>query len=78
MTQERKRGKRKIEALSHFSYPIKKGTELLEYCAATGLKVSEIVLANERSLRSYQEINDGLDQIWATMLDSMYVGCHTE
>lgn len=78
VTQERKRGKRKIEALSHFSYPIQKGTELLEYCAATGLKVSEIVLANERSLRSDQEINDGLDQIWATMLDSMYVGCHTE
>ena len=78
VTQERKRGKRKIEALSHFPYPIQTGTELLDYCAATGLNISEIVRANERSLRSDQEINDGLDQIWATMLDSMYVGCHTE
>jgi L-serine dehydratase len=78
VTQERKRGKRKIEALSHFPYPIQKGTELLDYCSQTGLKISEVVRANERSLRSNDEINDGLDQIWATMLDSMYVGCHTE
>ena len=78
VTQERKRGKRKIEALSHFPYPIQKGTELLDFCNQTGLKISEVVRANERSLRSDNEINDGLDQIWATMLDSMYVGCHTE
>ena len=78
VTQERKRGKRKIEALSDFPYPIQKGIELLNYCAQTGLKISEIVRSNERSLRSDQDINEGLDKIWGTMLDSMYVGCHTE
>lgn len=77
VTSERKRGKRKIEDLSHFPYPITAGTELLAYCQETGLPISGVVMANERSLRSEQEIKDGINAIWAVMLDSMYVGCHT-
>lgn len=76
--EERKVEKIKMEKFSHFPFPIEKGTELLAYCKAEGKSISEIVMENEKSLRSEAEIHDGLKEIWNVMLDSMYVGCHTE
>lgn len=76
--KERKRAKKKIEEFSHFPFPVEKATELIAYCKSEGKSISEIVLANERSLRSDDEIDDGLKAIWDVMLDSMYTGCHTE
>ncbi|MGB3345372.1 MAG: L-serine ammonia-lyase [Aequorivita sp.] len=76
--EERKIEKIKMEKFSHFPFPIEKGTELLAYCKAEEKSISEIVMENEKSLRSEQEIHDGLKEIWEVMLDSMYVGCHTE
>ncbi len=76
--EERKVEKIKMEEFSHFPFPIEKGTELLAYCKAEGKSISEIVMENEKSLRSAEEIDQGLKQIWEVMLDSMYVGCHTE
>ena len=76
--EERKRAKKKIEIFSQFPFPTQKGTELLAYCKAEGKSISEIVLENEKSLRTEEEINEGLKAIWDVMLDSMYVGAHTE
>lgn len=76
--EERKREKKKIEIFSHFPFPIEKGVELLAYCKAKGKPISGIVLENEKSLRPEFEINEKLRGIWKVMLDSMYVGCHTE
>ena len=76
--EERKRKKIKLAKFAQFPFPIEKGTELLAYCKAEGKSISEIVLENEKSLRSEAEINDGLKKIWDVMLDSMYVGAHTE
>lgn len=76
--EERKRKKAKMEKFAHFPFPIEKGTELLAICKAEGKSISEIVLENEKSLRSEVEINQKLKEIWEVMLDSMYVGCHTE
>lgn len=76
--EERKTEKIKIEEFSHFPFPIETGAELLAYCKATGKTISEIVMENEKSLRSEAEINEGLRAIWDVMLDSMFVGCHTE
>jgi L-serine dehydratase len=76
--KERKRAKRKLEKFSHFPFPIEKGTELLAYCKSEGKSISEIVLANEKSLRSESEINNNLRAIWDVMLGSMFIGCHTE
>jgi L-serine dehydratase len=76
--KERKRKKMKLEKFAQFPFPIEKGTELLAYCKAEGKSISQIVLENERSLRSEAEITEGLHKIWGVMLDSMYVGCHTE
>ena len=76
--KERKRKKIKMEQFSHFPYQVEKATELLEFCSKEKKSISEIVMANELSLRSEEEIQTGLKAIWDVMLDSMYTGCHTE
>jgi len=76
--KERHRKKIKIEKFSQFPYPIEKSDQLLDYCNSEKKNISEIVMENERSLRSEEEINNKLDTIWNVMLDSMYEGCHTE
>lgn len=61
-----------------FPFPIEKGVELLEYCKSENKKISEIVYENEKSMRSEEEIHSELMRIWDTMLECMYIGCHTE
>ncbi len=76
--KERKRKKIKMAKFAQFPFPVVKGVELLAYCKTEGKSISELVFENEKSLRSEVEINDGLKKIWDVMLDSMYVGAHTE
>ncbi len=76
--KERKNAKKKKEAFGRFPHPVTKATELIEHCNQFNKKISEIVMENERSLRSEEEIDAGLKAIWAVMLESMYTGCHTE
>ncbi|RFN57916.1 L-serine ammonia-lyase [Marixanthomonas ophiurae] len=76
--KERKNKKMKEQKFAQFPFPVHSGVELLSNCKAEGKSISEIVLENEKSLRSEEEINEGLQKIWDVMLDSMYVGCHTE
>ncbi|WP_420601990.1 L-serine ammonia-lyase [Flagellimonas sp.] len=61
-----------------FPCPIKTGEELLRYCEEKRKSISDIVLENELSLRTDTEINKELQRIWDTMLECMYLGCHTE
>lgn len=76
--EERKNAKKKIEIFKQFPFPIEKATELLAYCTEKNKPVSAIVLENEKSLRTEAEIDEGLKAIWDVMLESMYIGCHTE
>lgn len=76
--EERKNAKKKLEKFKTFPFQIQKADELLEFCKSENKKISEIVLENERSLRSDSEIDEGLKAIWNVMLESMYIGCHTE
>ncbi|MDO9274786.1 MAG: serine dehydratase beta chain, partial [Lutibacter sp.] len=69
--------KENIKIHKTFPYPIKIAKELELYCVEQHLKISEIVLENERSLRSDQEIDHQINRIWDTMLECMYIGCHT-
>lgn len=66
------------ELLHSFPFPIEKATQLLEYCEKERKKISEIVFENEKSLRSKTEIDKELLRIWHTMLECIYIGCHTE
>jgi L-serine dehydratase len=75
---ERKKSKKKQETFKEFPFPIDKATDLLKFCNAENKQISEIVLENEKSLRTEAEIDDELKAIWKVMLESMYIGCHTE
>lgn len=70
--------KENIKIHKTFPFPIEKAKELENYCKETNLKISEIVLENERSLRTDEEIDFEIERIWNTMLECMYIGCHTE
>ncbi len=67
-----------LDIQNSFPYPIQKATELLSYCHTAHKSISEIVLQNELSLRTQQEIDFEIQRIWNTMLECMYIGCHTE
>lgn len=76
--EERKNAKKNVEIFKTFPYPIQLGTELLEYCKTLNMSISEVVMENEKSLRTPQTIDFELQRIWSTMLECMYIGCHTE
>lgn len=76
--EERKNSKKNFEIKCSFPYPIDKGTELLQFCKNLNAPISKVVLENEKSIRSVQEINIELKRVWDTMLECMYIGCHTE
>lgn len=66
------------EIKATFPYPIDKATELLAYCKEQHKTVSQIVYENEKSLRTEDEIHRELLRVWNTMLECIYIGCHTE
>ncbi|MFC6860190.1 L-serine ammonia-lyase [Zunongwangia atlantica] len=74
----RKNAKKKQDKFEDFPFPVESANQLLAYCKAENLSISQLVLQNERSLRNDEQIDAGLQQIWDTMLESMYIGCHTE
>ncbi|MFC7357463.1 L-serine ammonia-lyase [Jejudonia soesokkakensis] len=76
--KERARAKRQREKFASFPYPVSKATELLDYCTAENISISELVLKNELSLRDPDRIDTKLKAIWDVMLESMYIGCHTK
>lgn len=61
-----------------FPFNVSKATELLEFCQQENKKISEIVYANEITMRTENEVHEQLLKIWDTMLECMYIGCHTE
>ena len=76
--EERKNAKKNNAIFNTFPYPIQLGTELLKYCKNENKSISEIVFENEKSLRDENAIDYELKRIWDTMLECMYIGCHTE
>jgi L-serine dehydratase len=61
-----------------FPFLFNKSTELLEFCNQENKSISEIMFENEKSIRTEDEIHHELMRIWNTMLECMYIGCHTE
>lgn len=49
-------------------YPFRNARQLLDICAKENLTIAEVALANERSLRSPEEVDDGIDKIIAAMM----------
>lgn len=77
--EERKISKaNKITFYCTFPYPIETGNDLLKFCSQLNKSISEVVLENEKSIYAPEVIDFELQRIWDTMLECMYIGCHTE
>lgn len=76
--EERVNAKKKLEIKCAFPYPIQNAEELLQYTVDLNKSISEVVYENEKSMRSEEEIHRELMRIWDTMLECMYIGCHSE
>lgn len=64
------------EGFVHLPYPIEKAEYLLAACAKTGLDISAVVMENEKTWRTEQEVKDGVFGIWEVMRDCIYRGAH--
>jgi L-serine dehydratase len=62
----------------HVPYPFHTAAQLLSHCQATGLSIHEIVLANEETWRSKEEIYRGILGIWNVMKECVKRGCSQE
>ncbi|PKQ44415.1 L-serine ammonia-lyase [Confluentibacter flavum] len=67
-----------LQTFNSLPFPVRTGGELLEFCEQKNLSISQLVLENERSLRSDAKINLRFQDIWSAMLDCVYMGCHNE
>ena len=78
VVEERVNAKKKLQIKCAFPFPIQNADELLNYTIQENKSISEIVYENEKSMRSEAEIHHELMRIWNTMLECMYIGCHSE
>jgi L-serine dehydratase len=76
--EERSNAKKKLAIKCAFPFLIQNAEELLNYTISENKSISEIVFENEKSMRSEAEIHHELMRIWDTMLECMYIGCHSE
>jgi len=76
--EERENAQKKNAIKCAFPFPINYASELLGYCKNENKAISEIVYANEKSMRPEAEIHHELMRIWNTMLECMYIGCHSQ
>jgi L-serine dehydratase len=76
--EERTVAKEKEKIRCAFPYLVNTADELLAFAKSENKQISEIVYENEKSIRSEEEIHNELMRIWNTMLECMYIGCHTE
>ncbi|WP_433869195.1 L-serine ammonia-lyase [Saccharopolyspora sp. CA-218241] len=57
-------------------HPFRTGAELLAQTAEAGLRISDVMLANERAWRSEAETRSGLLQTWSVMQECVVNGTH--
>lgn len=59
-------------------FPTNNAADILHWCRKTGMSIHEMVLENEHVWRTESETKNGVLQIWHTMRDCIYRGCHTK
>lgn len=57
-------------------FPIDSAADLLHWCMKTGLAIHEVVMENEQAWRLEADTKAGVLNIWKTMRDCMFRGCH--
>ncbi|PXY46065.1 L-serine ammonia-lyase [Flavobacterium hydrophilum] len=76
--EERTNAQNNMAIKCAFPFMIDNADDLLKYTIEENKTISEIVYENEKSMRSEEEIHSELMRIWNTMLECMYIGCHSE
>jgi L-serine dehydratase len=66
-----------VEDATPVRYPFTTGRELLDHTDATGLRISDVMLANELSWRTEDEVRGGLLHLWSVMQECVARGTHT-
>jgi L-serine dehydratase len=59
-------------------FPIELGEELLAYCTSQRCGIDEIVMRNELTWRTKEQVEAGLMHIWNVMSACVHRGCHTD
>jgi L-serine dehydratase len=57
-------------------YPVHHAEDIIHWCTSTQMQVHEIVFINERTWHDADTIRKGIMNIWHTMSDCIYRGCH--
>lgn len=52
--------------------------ELLDHCKENGMRIEDVVMENEKSWRSEEEVKEGLLNIWSVMQKCIRRGCDIE
>ncbi len=60
------------------AYPFSTGDQLLALCKEHDKSIADIMLTNELTWRTEQEIRDGILELWRTMQRCVDRGCHQE
>ncbi|MFD2093797.1 L-serine ammonia-lyase [Blastococcus deserti] len=66
-----------VEDPTPVAFPFRTAEELLEHTRRTGLRISDVMLANELSWRSEAEVRAGLLHIWSVMQECVERGTRT-
>jgi L-serine dehydratase len=66
-----------VEDSTPVRYPFHSGDELLAHAQESGLRISDIMLANELSWRTEAEVRSGLLHIWSVMQECVERGTST-
>ena len=64
-----------VEDATPVRYPFTTGGELLAICRETGLRISDVMLANELAWRTEDELRAELLHIWSVMQQCVRSGC---
>jgi L-serine dehydratase len=59
-------------------YPFTTGAQLLAHCAREGMRVSDVMLANEQAWRSEAQIRAGMLHLWSVMQACVERGCRAD
>ena len=66
------------QASKPIPYPFDSAADLLAHCKEHGMRMSSLMMANEKVFRSEEDIRAGLMKIWRTMQESIKNGITTE
>ncbi len=67
-----------VEDKTALKYPFTTGEQLLAHCKQQGISISTLMLENEKSWRSENDVRGGLLKIWHTMEACVKRGCEKE